>query len=209
MLSRLAENLYWMGRYIERAENTARLLDVNYHAMVEAPNLSRGLLTEQWAPLLSITGDAESFKGHFERADRNTVPEWLSRHPDNPSSISGEPHPSARKCPDAPGPHLDRDVEFAQQLVPDALRRTRPGDHAARFLRGGARRERAFFRTRRGDHAARPRLALFAFRAALGARRQRVADSSGALPAVQGARTGRARDRDAPGDRALKVLQRL
>ena len=88
MLSRLAENLYWMGRYIERAENTARLLDVNYHAIVEAPHLFRGVLTEQWAPLLSITGDAESFKKHFERADRNTVPEWLSRHPENSSSIS-------------------------------------------------------------------------------------------------------------------------
>ena len=37
MLSRIAENLYWIGRYIERVENTARLLDVNYHAIVEAP----------------------------------------------------------------------------------------------------------------------------------------------------------------------------
>ncbi len=87
MLSRLAENLYWMGRYIERAENTARLLDVNYHAMVEAPYLSKGLLTEQWAPLLNITGDAERFRAYFERADRNTVPEWLTSHRENPSSI--------------------------------------------------------------------------------------------------------------------------
>lgn len=87
MLSRLAENLYWMGRYVERAENTARLLDVNYHAMVEAPYLSKGILTEQWAPLLSITGDPESFRKHFERADRNTVPAWLTNHRDNPSSV--------------------------------------------------------------------------------------------------------------------------
>ena len=36
MLSRIAENLYWIGRYVERAENTARLLDVNYHAVIEA-----------------------------------------------------------------------------------------------------------------------------------------------------------------------------
>ncbi len=87
MLSRIAENLYWMGRYIERAENTARLLDVNYHAMVEAPYLSKGILTEQWAPLLQITGDTEGFKTHFDRADRNTVPEWLTSHESNPSSI--------------------------------------------------------------------------------------------------------------------------
>lgn len=87
MLSRLAENLYWMARYTERAENTARLLDVNYHALAEVPYLSKGLLTEQWAPLLSITGDIESFREHFDKADRNTVPEWLTQHPDNPSSI--------------------------------------------------------------------------------------------------------------------------
>ncbi len=87
MLSRLAENLFWMGRYVERAENTARLLDVNYHAMVEMPNLSKGILTEQWAPLLTITGDPESFRSHYERADRNSVPEWLTNHPNNPSSI--------------------------------------------------------------------------------------------------------------------------
>lgn len=87
VLSRLAENLYWMGRYVERAENTARLLDVNYHAMVEVPYLSKCLLTEQWAPLLHITGDAERFRTYFERADRNTVPEWLTSHRENPSSI--------------------------------------------------------------------------------------------------------------------------
>ena len=58
MLSRLAENLYWMGRYVERAENTARLLDVNYHAIVEVPLLpgTQGIVTEQWAPLLNILG---------------------------------------------------------------------------------------------------------------------------------------------------------
>ena len=87
VLSRLAENLYWMARYTERAENTARLLDVNYHALAEAPYLSKGLLTEQWAPLLSITGDVESFREHFDKADRNTVPAWLTQHPDNPGSI--------------------------------------------------------------------------------------------------------------------------
>ena len=35
MLSRIAESLYWIGRYIERAEDTARLLDVHYHLLLE------------------------------------------------------------------------------------------------------------------------------------------------------------------------------
>src|SRR4029450_10931059 len=65
MLSRIAENLYWIGRYIERVENTARLLDVNYHAIVEAPVVpgAKGIVTEQWAPLLALTGDEGAGSG--------------------------------------------------------------------------------------------------------------------------------------------------
>jgi uncharacterized alpha-E superfamily protein len=89
MLSRIAENLYWIGRYIERVENTARLLDVNYHAIVEAPVVpgAKGIVTEQWAPLLALTGDEGAFREHFDRADGRTVPEWLAFHPQNSSSI--------------------------------------------------------------------------------------------------------------------------
>src|SRR5258708_20349952 len=89
MLSRIAENLYWIGRYIERVENPARLLDVNYHAIVEAPVVAgaKGIVTEQWAPLLALTGDEGAFREHFDRADGRTVPEWLAFHPQNSSSI--------------------------------------------------------------------------------------------------------------------------
>lgn len=89
MLSRIAENLYWSGRYVERAENTARLLNVNYHAIIEAPLVpgARGIVAEQWAPLLDILGDEESFREHYERADRTTVPEWLAFHSANPGSV--------------------------------------------------------------------------------------------------------------------------
>ena len=78
-----------MGRYVERAENTARLLDVNYHAIVEVPLLpgTQGIVTEQWAPLLNILDDEVRFRQYFDRADRTTVPEWLAVHADNPSSI--------------------------------------------------------------------------------------------------------------------------
>src|SRR6202158_1964169 len=80
MLSRIAENLYWIGRDIERVENTARLLDVNYHAIMEAPVVpgAKGIVTEQWAPLLALTGDEGAFRDHFDRADGRTVPEWLA-----------------------------------------------------------------------------------------------------------------------------------
>lgn len=89
MLSRIAENLYWIGRYVERAENTARLLDVNYHALLEAPLVpgARGIVTEQWAPLLAISGTEDSFRDRFDRADGGSVPQWLAVHPGNPGSI--------------------------------------------------------------------------------------------------------------------------
>ncbi len=89
MLSRIADSLYWLGRYLERAENTARLLDVNYYAIAEAPLApsGRGIVAEQWAPLLRITDSDASFREHFDRADASSVPAWLTVHAENPASI--------------------------------------------------------------------------------------------------------------------------
>ncbi len=91
MLSRIAENLYWIGRYVERAENTARLLNVNYLALVQAPLVTGGpeIVTEQWAPLLAISGTEAPFRTMGVRADAGTVPHWLAVHADNPGSIRG------------------------------------------------------------------------------------------------------------------------
>jgi uncharacterized alpha-E superfamily protein len=83
MLSRVAESLYWIGRYLERAESTSRLLDVNYYAILEGA----GLVTEQWGPLLSITGSDNTFREHHARADAKSVPFWLAFDLYNPSSI--------------------------------------------------------------------------------------------------------------------------
>jgi uncharacterized alpha-E superfamily protein len=83
MLSRVAENLFWIARYIERAESTARLLDVNYYATLEGGSL----VQEQWSPLLTITGSEGLFREHHARADSKTVPFWLAFDLYNPSSI--------------------------------------------------------------------------------------------------------------------------
>lgn len=85
MLSRLAENLFWMGRYIERAENTARLLDVNYHSTLEAPKW----FPVRWEPLLRITTSQEQYFEHFPEVTPYNVPVWLAIHPRNHSSIRG------------------------------------------------------------------------------------------------------------------------
>ncbi|WP_052667242.1 alpha-E domain-containing protein [Nitriliruptor alkaliphilus] len=51
MLARLAENLFWAGRYVERAEDTARMVDVTYHTLLESPPSE---VTASWAQLLDV-----------------------------------------------------------------------------------------------------------------------------------------------------------
>ncbi len=85
MLSRVAENLFWIARYIERAESTSRLLDVNYYATLEGGSL----VQEQWLPLLTITGGVKAFRAQNPKADADakSVPFWLAFDLYNPSSI--------------------------------------------------------------------------------------------------------------------------
>ena len=58
MLSRVANSLFWLGRYIERAENYARFIDVNFNLSIDLPVGIR----EQWQPLIAATGDHELFE---------------------------------------------------------------------------------------------------------------------------------------------------
>ena len=83
MLSRVAENLYWMARYIERAEDTARLLSVNSHLMLDLPrHLPLG-----WAPLIEMTGTLETFNERHSSFDERNVVHFLCADAQNGSSI--------------------------------------------------------------------------------------------------------------------------
>lgn len=75
MLSRVAESLYWMSRYVERAENIARLIDVNLQLAIDLPGAA-----EQWHPLVSVTGDQEWFREHYgaEHASREQALDFLA-----------------------------------------------------------------------------------------------------------------------------------
>jgi uncharacterized alpha-E superfamily protein len=80
MISRVAEHCFWMSRYLERAENTARVLDVNQTLLLDfdVP------LEQQWQPLLIISGIHD-----FARpADAETVQDYLTWDCDNPCSIA-------------------------------------------------------------------------------------------------------------------------
>jgi uncharacterized alpha-E superfamily protein len=89
MLSRIAESLYWIGRYVERAEDTARITDVNFHhtlGMGASPEdeLRR---QRQWEALLAIVGDEEGFRTAYGDASEDTVPPYLTLDASNPNSI--------------------------------------------------------------------------------------------------------------------------
>ncbi|MDT8447338.1 MAG: alpha-E domain-containing protein [bacterium] len=74
MLSRVAESVYWLGRYMERADNTARLLDVHLMQMYDF-SLEE---IELWGPLISVTGDEEDFKREFDLIDQANVLQFLT-----------------------------------------------------------------------------------------------------------------------------------
>ncbi len=82
MLSRHAEDLFWTGRYIERAEDTARLLDVTYHKLLES---SPGEATATWREVLEVLYLDDEFAG--DDGDAFAVTEFLVLDPDNAGSI--------------------------------------------------------------------------------------------------------------------------
>ncbi|MEJ1161075.1 alpha-E domain-containing protein [Prosthecomicrobium sp. N25] len=85
MLSRTADSLYWLSRYVERAENTARIIDAA--TRLAALPAGYGAATNEWESALAATGCLEAFRQHYDRADAETVVEFLAFSPQNPSSI--------------------------------------------------------------------------------------------------------------------------
>ncbi|GAC1362221.1 MAG: alpha-E domain-containing protein [Actinomycetota bacterium] len=83
MLSRVADSIYWLSRYTERAENIARFIDVNLRLALDLPP---GMY-EQWEPLVLITADLPLFSQHYAAPTRRNVIEFLAVDQDNPNSI--------------------------------------------------------------------------------------------------------------------------
>ena len=80
MLSRVASSIYWMARDIERAENVARIMDANYHMILDLP----AGVGEQWEPLVVTTGDEELFQEHYDVFNRENVVHFLAFDTRNP-----------------------------------------------------------------------------------------------------------------------------
>ncbi len=83
MLSRVAENVYWLARYLERAENMARLVNVNANLLLDLPPEYR----PGWLALIDITGSRDRFVAREKRAEERDVVHFLVADLDNPGSI--------------------------------------------------------------------------------------------------------------------------
>jgi uncharacterized alpha-E superfamily protein len=83
MLSRVAENIYWMARYVERAENTARLIQVHANLFLDLP---KGTAIG-WDQLIAITGSDNLFYKRYKAADERNVVKFVVGDLDNPDSI--------------------------------------------------------------------------------------------------------------------------
>ena len=84
MLARVAENVYWLARYLERAENTARLVAANAQLLLDLP----AGLAPGWLPLVDITGSRSVFDAGHTRVDEREVVGFLIAQADNPGSIA-------------------------------------------------------------------------------------------------------------------------
>src|SRR6202140_3325547 len=84
MLARVAESIYWMSRYVERAENIARVIEVNLNLMLDLPVGH----AQQWQPLVATTGDAEEFAKRYPAPSQRNVIEFLAFDRDHVNSIA-------------------------------------------------------------------------------------------------------------------------
>ena len=83
MLSRVADSIYWLNRYVERAENIARFIDVNLKLILDSP----AGLEQRWDPLILTTGDLQIFQDRYGKATAENVIQFLTFDRDYPNSI--------------------------------------------------------------------------------------------------------------------------
>lgn len=88
MLSRVANTLYWMARNVERADNLARLIDVNQQLLLDFESLDSERLRGFWKPIIQSLGEEESFDSHYDDAGSSQVIRFLTDDERNPNSIA-------------------------------------------------------------------------------------------------------------------------
>ena len=87
MLSRVADSLYWMSRYIERAENNARIADVNLQLLLDLTNQRDADPQQQWDPIISSLEENELFASLYDAPSGQAAIDFVSLQKKNHNSI--------------------------------------------------------------------------------------------------------------------------
>ena len=139
LLSRVANALYWMSRYIERAENIARFIDVNTQLTLDRSTGS----DEQWSPLVSITGDEALFVEKYGEATRGSVTRFLTLDRDYPNSVAScvaAARENARTVRDAITAEMWKQINqlhlMTQRIADRGFVEDRPSDFYTRLKHG-------------------------------------------------------------------------
>ena len=114
MLSRVADSIYWMNRYVERAENVARFVEVNLNLLLDT---SVAGMTEQWEPLVTTTGDRDRFKARYGDASAHNVLKFLTFDSEYSNSILSCVKSARGECAGGARDHFVRDVGAGQFLL--------------------------------------------------------------------------------------------
>lgn len=118
MLSRVAESIYWMSRYLERAENLARLIDVHNHLVLDAPHVDQNV--RNWTALVSASGAQEIFRELYEVETREAVVKFLAfdtRHGSSMISCVNSARENARTIREIIAPELWEQINAMYHLL--------------------------------------------------------------------------------------------
>lgn len=122
MLSRVANSIFWMSRYVERAENVARFVDVNLNLALDFPEAA-----PQWAPLVATTGETELFDARYGGdVSRENVLSFLTFDLEAPNSIVSclsKARENARSIREVISSEMWEQVNRAYLMVMDARSR--------------------------------------------------------------------------------------
>ena len=152
MLSRVADSLYWMSRYIERAENNARIADVNLQMLLDLTNQHESDPQQQWDPIISSLEENELFASLYDKPDGKAVIDFVSLQKKNPRNYIAQPVVPLSRAPafcdnSMQGRHVDLRpfILYGEKvtIIPGALTRValREGSLVVNSSQGGGSKD--------------------------------------------------------------------
>jgi uncharacterized alpha-E superfamily protein len=132
MLSRVADSIYWLNRYVERAENVSRFVEVNLNLLLDSPEG----MTQQWQPIVLTTGDLPLFQERYGEATAENVLRFLTFDAEYPSSIFSclcRARENARSVREIISSEMWQQVNSFYLMVTEAAEHLRTTDTAALF----------------------------------------------------------------------------